>query len=581
MQRSVKRIHSNFLNSSIDSSQIFCREKFSEEQKAIGAMVRKFSLERIAPLAERLNHYDSALSLKLMKEMGELGLIGINIPEEYGGSPMDKVSTAIIEEELAYCGSPSFGVTFGCQINIGSLAIVWFGTHEQKKKYLPKLASAQWIGAFGLTEPTAGSDAMSGKTQAILTDDGKHYKLNGQKSFITNGSWADVFTVFCQVDEHKFSCFILEKGMPGFEIGNEEKKMGMKGSSTVQLFFNDVMVPKKNLIHEIGKGAEVAFNVLGITRLKFGSSLVGACKYTINHAVNYAKERIQFGQPIANFGAIKSKLADMIIQTYALDSMSYRILGMVNEEVDNLDKDNPNYYQTVGLLLRHYMMEMSMAKVLGSETIGNVVDHGLQIYGGYGFIEEYPMAGPYRDSRIHRIWDGSNEINRQIIAKTILSGVLKEKLKLDGDLSESNSNGNFLKKEFNSVLEGKKLIALIVNSAIVVSRKSVLMNQHLQENLANMLIDLFTLESTLSRIAVVSKNKEINIKIGKSLNMQSSDRLLIAGKYCLLNIFNGKIPYQLNKNLQKISGNIDTRADLFTLKENIADNVIAIGAYPF
>lgn len=577
----IKRNEPNFLLSNVIDNDVFSREDFSEEQNAIGQMVRNFAVERILPISENLNHYDKELSLQLLKEMGGLGLTGIDIPKQFGGNPMDKVSTAIIEEELAYCGSPSFGVTFGCQVNIGSLAIIWFGTDKQKKKYLPKIATGEWLGAFGLTEPTAGSDAMSVKSNAELTKDGKYYKLNGQKNFITNGGWADVYTIFCQVDSDKFSCFILEKGMPGFEIGKEENKMGMKGSSTVQLFFNDVMVPKENLIHKVGRGAEVAFNVLGITRLKFGSSLAGACKSTIDHTIKYAIERKQFGESIANFGAIKSKLADMVIDTFSLDSMSYRTLGMVANEVKTLDKNDNNYFKSVGLLLQNYMMEMSMTKVLSSEILGKVVDKGLQVYGGYGFIEEYPMAGVYRDIRVHRIWDGSNEINRQITSKTILASILKGKLKINSKCNTKKFNGQFLIREFQSVEAGKKMIGLLLNSAVEELGEAVMENQQLQENFADILTDVYSLESALGRINRIKKDKDIFQKMAKALTIKTANNVLSKSKLCLLHVFKGKLPTKIKINFNELSEFIESDDDLFELRESIANHLIEKGTYPF
>ena len=403
---------------------IFCREMFSEEHNDIKKMIFQFSEDRIFPNVQNIEKLDEDLCRSIMREMGELGLIGIDTPEEFGGTDLDRITGCLITEGVGWGGSSSFGCIFGVQTGIGSLGIVFFGTPEQKKKYLPKLITGEWIAAYGLTEPSAGSDALSAKTTAFLSDDGSHYILNGEKQFISNGGWADVYTILAQVDGNKFSGFIVDRDTEGFTIGAEEKKMGMKGSSTTSLKFTDAKVPVENLLYEIGKGATIAFNALNIGRYKLASASVGGSKLAIRETIKYALERRQFGQPIAKFDSIIGKIADITVRTYVADTMLYCTVGMIQDAIDDLDKEDPKYYIKMGETMERFAIEASMAKVYGSETSDMVADNCLQIFGGYGFIEEYPIAMAYRDDRINRIWEGTNEINRAIISGYMMKKVL-------------------------------------------------------------------------------------------------------------------------------------------------------------
>ena len=419
-----------WLISPVANTKVFCRETFTEDHQDIDAMIQEFAKDRILPNVEAIDKLDKDLSLKLLREMGELGLIGVDAPEEYGGTDLDKITSCIITEGMARGGSPSFSCTFSVQTGIGSMGIVFFGTPEQKQKYLPKMMTGEWVGAYALTEPSAGSDALSGKTTAVLSDDGKHYILNGEKQFISNGSWADVFTVLVQVDGDKFSGFIVDRDTEGFEIGAEEKKMGMQGSSTTPLIFTNAKVPVENLLYKVGKGATIAFNILNTGRYKLAAACIGGSKLGIEHSIEYALDRRQFGQPIAYFDAIKGKIADMTVRIYAADSMLYRTIGLIQNAIDKLDKSDPDYYKKTGEATEKFAVEASMAKVFGSETSDLVVDESLQIHGGYGFTEEYPLARAYRDDRINRIWEGTNEINRAIVTGYMMKKVLMEEISL-------------------------------------------------------------------------------------------------------------------------------------------------------
>ena len=411
--KTILKTGGQFLVESITDTQVYSREDFTEEHNQIYKMVMEFDRDRILTQKEDIDKYNPDLTKSLILEMGELGLLGIDAPEEYGGMDLDKITTAIVAESLVHC--PSFSVTWAVQTGIGSLPIIWFGTKEQKEKYLPGIVSGKLLCAYGLTEPSNGSDAVSAKTVAKLSEDGKHYILNGEKSFITNGSWAEVFTVFAQVDGDKFSAFLVDKDTEGFSIGAEEKKLGMKGSSTTPLIFQNAKIPVENLLYKVGKGSTIAFNCLNIGRFKLGASSVGGAKQVISVSSQYAQERRAFGQSISNFGAIMKKVANMTVRTFAADSMIYRTVGLLQNEIDQLDKASSNYHIQMGKAMEKFAIETSMVKIYGSDTSHYVIDEGLQIYGGYGYLEEYPLAGAYRDDRINQIWEGSNEINRQII----------------------------------------------------------------------------------------------------------------------------------------------------------------------
>jgi len=583
-----------FLVEPIGTNPVFSRERFSEEHQEIEQMIREFANDRIRENSDEINKFNKNLSLGILKEMGELGLLGIDVPEKYGGMEMDKITTAIAAESLSVGFCPSFTAIWSVQTGIGGLPIVWFGTPEQKEKYLPKIVTAEKVGAYGLTEPEAGSDALAGRTTAMPTEDGKHYILNGEKVFITNGGWADVFTVFAKVDGDKFSAFIVEKGTPGFEIGPEEHKMGMKGSSTTSLIFKDAKVPAENLLYEIGKGATIAFNALNMGRYKLAASDLGGCKMIITEAAQYALERRQFGQPIAHFDAIKGKFADMIIGTYSADSMIYRTIGMIQEEIDTIDKSDENYYIKVGEAMERYAIEASMAKVYGSETFGKVADHGIQILGGYGFIEEYPFAGAYRDTRIDRIWEGSNEINRMIITGYMMKKALLEELPIREKIQEiekfleSDPNGvdssNELGHEMKMLEAGKKLALYLFHEALCEYGQDLKHEQQLTEILANIFTDIYTAESTISRVQqnIEAGNKDrIPLYIAKVFAAEASIRLLNMALTGMNGIYKGNLKSSIVDKLKNFQVRMLPTIDIIAMKRMIADHIYSKQAYPF
>ena len=592
---SQSKLGGRFLIEPIGTSPVFSRENFSDEHREIEQMIREFANDRIRASADELNKYDKDLSLTILREMGELGLLGIDIPEKYGGMEMDKITTAIAAESLSVGFVPSFTATWSVQTGIGSLPIVWFGTPDQKAKYLPKIVTAEQVGAYGLTEPSAGSDALAGRTTAMLTEDGKHYILNGEKIFITNGGWADVFTVFAKVGGDKFSAFIIEKGTPGFEIGPEEHKMGMKGSSTTSLIFKDAKVPAENLLYDVGKGATIAFNALNMGRYKLAASDLGGSKMVITEAVKYALERRQFGQPIAHFDAIKGKFADMIIMAYSADSMIYRTIGMIQDEIDTLDKSDDKYYINVGEAMERYAIETSMAKVYGSETFGKVADHGIQILGGYGFIEEYAIAGAYRDTRIDRIWEGSNEINRMIIAGYMMKRALMEELPiregiqqveayLATDPNGKQNPGDELYHEIQMIEAGKRLGLYLLHEALCEYGQDLKHEQQLTEILANIFIDIYTADSTISRVRqnIESGNSERTpLYIAKVFAAEASIRLLNMALTGMNGIYKGNLKNSIIDNLKNFQVRMLPKIDIIGMKRTIAEHVYSKQSYPF
>tara|TARA_B100000315_G_scaffold259396_1_gene315272 strand:- start:8195 stop:9982 length:1788 start_codon:yes stop_codon:yes gene_type:complete len=589
----IKKTGGTFLLESTLSTTIFTREQFSEEQKEIETMVKDFCKDRIAPQFQEIEDKQEGLSVQLLREMGELGLLSIDIPESLGGMELDKTTAVIITEVMHNCRSASFMTTFSVQTGIGLLPILWFGNDEQKKKYLPKLAKAEWVGAYALTEPSAGSDATNSKTTAVLSEDGKHYILNGEKQFISNGSWADVFTLFAQVDGHKFTAFIVDKDSPGFEIGPEEHKLGVQGSSTTSLKLTDAKVPIENVLYEIGKGATIAFNALNIGRLKLGAGGMGGCKGVIEGTVNYALERRQFGQSIAKFDIIKSKVADMAVKTYALDSIVYRTIGMIDDAVKELDKTADDFYLKMGEAMEKFAIESSMVKVSGSETLGFCADTGIQILGGYGFIEEYPMARIYRDTRIDRIWEGTNEINRQIITgytmkKALLDEIpLKLKMKQFDDFLSSDfafPENTLLAKEEEIIDTGKHLALYVLNEGLSEFGQDLRHEQQLGESLADNFIDLYLAESTLIRVrqALQSNGQHTVISsIAQVFAAEASLRLMNRSLTGLNAIYHGQLPNNVIDKLRKCQVRMLPHTDIPALKRQIAEYVYLKKIYPF
>ncbi|HKM90277.1 MAG TPA: acyl-CoA dehydrogenase family protein [Candidatus Acidoferrales bacterium] len=501
----------SFLVESPRPDEVFTPADINDEQKLIGQTAEEFVDNEVVPLIPDLELHKPGVMAPLLKKAGELGLLGGAIPEEYGGAGLDKVSATLLAEKLSAYGG--FSVTHGAHSGIGTIPIVYFGTEAQKKKYLPKIVTADLIACYCLSEPQAGSDAQALRTRAQLSPDGKHWILNGQKMWITNGGFADLFVVFAKVDGDKMSCFLVEKGTPGFSAGAEEKKMGIKGSSTTALFFENSPVPKENLLHEIGRGHIVAFNTLNAGRFSLGCYCLGGAKRTIEVASKYAKERTAFGKQLAEFGLIRQKLAEMAIRTFALEAMIYRSAGMMDGFMAAAEAGTDKT-QHMMKALEEYAIESSICKVYGSEALDFVVDEAVQIFGGYGYHEDYPVARAYRDSRINRIFEGTNEINRmliiQMLMKRAMGGVLPlipKAMKLMEEIlagpSFEESSGEPFAEEERIVANAKKVFLLAAGSAVQTLRDKLAEpdNQEVVAALSNIAMDAYAMESSLLRVA--------------------------------------------------------------------------------
>lgn len=477
---------------------IYTPEDFDETVREIARTTRTFAEREVLPLLERMEHGELELNLGLMKKAGELGLLAVEIPEAYGGLDLPKVVSTVIAEELS--GTGGFSVTYGAHSSIGTLPLVYFGTEEQKRKYLPKLASGEWVAAYCLTEPGSGSDALSARTRATLSEDGKHYVLNGVKQWISNAGFAQLFTVFAKVDGEHFTAFLVERGTPGLSFGPEEKKMGIKASSTRQVILEDVKVPVENVLGEIGKGHKIAFNVLNVGRYKLGAGAIGGSKRALELSARYARERVQFGRPIAHFGLIQEKLAEMATRIYAGESAVYRTVGLIDEALEG-----KKGAEAVLAGIEEYAVEASVIKVLGSEVLDYVVDEGVQIHGGYGYSQEYPIERAYRDARINRIFEGTNEINRLLIPGMLLRRAMKGQLPLFQ--AAQRLQKELLEPSFEEpedweaayVQNLKKLALMVMGLAALRFGEKVEEEQEVLAAAADILIETYAAESGLLR----------------------------------------------------------------------------------
>jgi len=593
LDKKLKPTGGQFLVEKMGTLSVYTREQFSPEHKEIESMVNDFARDRILVNKEEIEKLNKDLSLGLVREMGELGLLGIDIPEEYDGMDLDKITTAISAECLSAGKCSSFVTTVTVQTGIGSLPIVWFGTKEQKAKYLPKLTTGEWIGAYGLTEPTSGSDALSAKTKAELTEDGKHYILNGQKQFITNGAWADVYIIFAQVDGNKFSAFILDRDTEGFEIGPEEKKMGNKGSSTTSLTFTNAKIPVGNLLYKVGKGAAIAFNVLNLGRFKLAASTLGGAKVLTTGAIEYAIERKQFGQTISNFDVIKGKIANMVVRTYSADSMIYRTIGMIQDAIDDIEPGGDDYYIRLGEAMEKFAIEASMAKIYGSETMSMTSDNGIQILGGYGYIEEFSMASAYRDTRIDRIWEGTNEINRQIITGYMMKKALMEQLPVRDTVKKIDDylDGKFdpvkldpLSHEANLIETGKYLALFLFHEALNEYGQDLRHEQQLTEILANMFTEIYTAESTVMRAVQAFRDAGADKTVLDIASIQATEvsiDLLTQALTGFNAIYHGSLPEAIIAKLRHFQVKMLPKRDIIELKRQVADHAFHAKQYPF
>lgn len=506
-----------------NSFETFTSEDYTEEQLMVRDMCLQFLQTEVLPVVERIDKMEPGLMPSLMEKAGEQGLLGASVPENLGGMGKDFVTSTLVSEGLG--GGYSFSVAMSAHAGIGTLPILYFGTEDQKKKYIPKLASGEWKGSYGLTEPGSGSDALGAKTTATLSADGKYYLLNGQKCWITNGGFADVYTVFAKIDGDKFTAFIVEREFEGFTRGPEEHKMGIKGSSTVQLYFQDCKVPAENVLGEIGKGHIIAFNILNIGRLKLAAAAIGGAKLALSESVQYAKTREQFKTPIANFGAIKHKLAEMAIKIYADESALYRTAKWIDDKEAELLASGKPFNEALLGAAEEFAIECAILKVHGSEVLDFVVDEGVQVHGGNGYSDEYNISRAYRDSRINRIYEGTNEINRLLTVDMMLKRAMKGKLDLMGPAMkvqkelmsipsfEDGQEGAYAKEQ-KTIANMKKCILMVAGAAVQKLMTNLTNEQEIIMNIADMAIETFVAESLLLRvIKSAEKNGEENTKV--------------------------------------------------------------------
>ena len=566
----------SFLVSPLSRSKMFSKEMFSEDQKMFADAAYEYATTRMKPLKDKLSTLNEELTLEIFKELGEMGFLGVDMPEKYGGSNLDKTTAAIVVDYLAFSECGSIMVTLGAHSGIGALPIVWYGTDAQKEKYLPKIASGEWLACFALTEPNAGSDAMNGESTAYLNDEKTHYILNGQKIWITNGSWAKSCIAFAKVSG-KMTAFIVDKDCEGWVIGAEEKKMGIKGSSTVTMYFENCKVPVENLLGSVGEGGHIALNCLYAGRWKLGFSSSAGSMSSINGSYNFAKERKQFSRSILNFDMIKNKFANMIVRTWESDTINYATTGSIDESISKLDPNDKDYYVKVQKITEDHAIEASVSKVVGSEALAYCADEGVQIFGGSGFCEEYPAAGVYRDERINRIFEGTNEINRLIISGTVLKKAILEELPIrdalilrSENMYDSNAFDNEVSKEADVIEFCKSTGLFVLDNLINIYGQDFKNKQWLIEPFADIVCSIAIMHNCFLRYnqlehgnhknntlpvlklsvsqhfnKLISRVKSINSHICKHMNFDSDSE-----KYDFCNATNSKelnyLPNEIN-----------------------------------
>ena len=572
-----------FLTSTASPAEMFVREDLSEEQRLFGQTALEFMTKEVLPVVEKLYQHDWALTRELLKKASDLDLLRLEIPPAYGGLGLDLISASYVGEQIAI--NPSFGGSLGAHTSIGTLPLVYFGTEEQKARYLPRLASGELIGAYALTEPSSGSDALAARTTATLTADGRHYELNGQKMWITNGGFADLFTIFAKVGGDKFTAFLVERGM-GVVSGRDEIKLGLDGSSTTALMLDNVKVPVENVLGTIGQGHKVAFNVLNFGRVKLGARNMSGVRAALNHAVKYAKERRQFGKAIAEFGLIKQKIAGMAIRGFVGDAMSYRTLGDVDRAIEAGDRaDGPLVLKTI----EGFSVECSINKVWTSEALAWAVDEGLQVFGGNGYSREFPLERMYRDARITRIYEGTNEINRMLVP----SRLLKQQPRLfnaegaraalaPSSSGSHQSSGGALAAEREYVARLKQLSIALLGSAAAAYNDTLKDEQEVLAQIADVIIEAYAVESALARAEKMASTKDgragLAADIAAVYTNDASDRVAAASRQVVAALNTRKADSALAAGVQRLT--VYAGIDAIAKRRRIADVVIAAGKYP-
>lgn len=587
----------SFLISNPTPADCFFPEDFSEEQRQVAQTTAEFAEKEIVPVSDQIEAKDFAVTRKLIKQASELGLTSVDIPEEYGGLEMDKLTSAIIADNIAKQGS--FSVAFSAHVGIGTLPIVWYGTEEQKKKYLPKLASGEFIGAYALSESTSGSDALNARTRAVLSEDGKTYTLNGEKMWITNAGFADIFTVFakCEVKEGKdagkerLTAFLIERGTPGFTVGKEEHKLGIRGSSTCPLILADCKIPATNLLGEVGKGHHIAFNILNVGRYKLGNAAVGAARMSLGRGIGYAKERKSFGKPIAEFGLIQEKLADAAVGVFVGEALSYRTVGMIDAALAGVDKHDSAAIQRA---IEEYAVECSICKVWDSEMLDRVVDEVLQIFAGYGYVEEYPAERAYRDSRINRIFEGTNEINRLIITGRLMKSAMEGKLALMPAIKqlmdevmagpgEKVEREGPLADEHALLASAKKLTLFAAGSATQKYMAKLSDEQEIMGAIADMIIQVYAMESAILRAEKMSgrssgqEGPSIPVALARIYADKAMSVVELAARKVIAAVAEGDALRTQLTILRRLAKH--DAADTIALRRQVARHVIKAGKY--
>ncbi|MFO7576524.1 MAG: acyl-CoA dehydrogenase family protein [Pelovirga sp.] len=502
-----------FLIAESACQDVFTPEDFSDEQRAMGETTLQFVEQEILPHLEAIENQEFSFVVEGMRKCGDLGLLMMDAAEEDGGLELDKASSMLVCEKISTSGS--FSVAYAAHTGIGTLPLIYYGTAQQKSKYLEKIISGQWCSAYCLTEPGSGSDALSVQTTATLSEDGSHYLLNGTKQYITNGGFAELFTIFAKIDKEHFTAFLVEKSFPGLIVGNEEKKMGIKGSSTTQIILDNCQVPVENLLGDIGKGHKIAFNVLNIGRFKLGAGVTGAAKMALAEGIRYANERKQFGQTIASFGAIKEKIADLTAAIYASESLVYRLAGLLDTKLATIEKGIPDYYEQYQKAIEEYAAECGISKVFCSDVLARTVDEVVQIHGGYGFCSEYPAERYYRDERINRIFEGTNEINRLLITGMILRRSMKGELPLQSEAMkafESLMTPSFeeidtsipFAAEKVTIQNLKTLFLILAGAGVQKFMEKLADEQEILMAAADIAIQIFAIESAVLRAEKIS-----------------------------------------------------------------------------
>jgi butyryl-CoA dehydrogenase len=581
----------SFLLEERKPDEVFTPEDFTEQHQLIGQTAEEFAVNEILPNAEKMEHKDFSITRDLLKKAGDLGLSSAEIPEAYGGLEMDKVTAAVIADHIAkYAG---FATTWGGHTGIGTLPIVYFGTEQQKKKYLPRLGAGEIVGAYALSEASSGSDALNCRARAQLSPDGTHYILNGEKMWITNAGFADLFTVFAKVDGEKFTAFLVERTFPGFSVGAEEHKMGIRGSSTCPLILNDCKVPAENVLGEIGKGHIIAFNILNVGRFKLGAMCVGGARVALENSIGYAKQRKAFNKVIADFGLVREKLANMATLIYVGEALVYRTVGMMDVALAEVDKSSADAAKETRKAIEEYAVECSIIKVWGSEMIDYVADETMQIFGGYGFVEEYPAERAYRDARINRIFEGTNEINRLIITGFLLKRAMSGQLplmpaikKLMDEVLAGPGVGEELEgplaDERKLVAQAKKLGLFVSGSATQKYMQAIQDQQEVMGAIADIVIETYAMESAVLRAQKMVESKgeaaaALPIAMTRVYLAQAMDKIESAAKKIIAAVAEGDMLRTQLAILRRLAKH--EPFNTIELRQQIAQKVIERGKF--